>query len=373
MELNRIKSYLTKKGEFRYNVISGTIELIEPLSKDAKILDDYFFNSLRIELCEAGMRISLNDLYGLLFSSFSTKYDPIQEYFRTLPPWTPDQPDYIRQLADTISVDDQELWSEMLRKWLVASVKCGMGLGVNSLMIILTAAQGLGKTLWMTALIPSQLKPYCSSGTINFKDKDSTVNLSECFLIFMDEMANFRKGSYAELKEWLSKELIKVRRPYKRTSESMTRRSNFMGATNEATFLYDQTGSRRFLCFEPFDINYEHGIDINRVYAQAKYLLESGYLPYLTQKEIERIQLHNSGFTVKTLEEELVNKHFIIPEDENGIFLTATDIMEWVVDKDSVAVQILGPENIGRALKSLGFKRIKKGESYGYLVEYRGR
>lgn len=366
--LNRVKSFLRKKGQFRYNLLRGAVELRSESSGRFEPLKEYDFNTLRFEIKEDGIDISTSDLIGLLQSNFSQPYDPIQQYFDELPAWDPSQADYIKLLANTVRVEDQDLWERMLKVWLVAVVACALGTNPNELVLILVGTQGKGKTKWLLRLIPERLWDYCNSGKIDFRDKDAAIDLSQCFLIIMDEMANFSRRNFAELKEWISKPFINIRRPYARFSENMRRRGSFSGATNESRFLFDDTGSRRYLAFEPTLIDYLHDVPMDMVFAQAKQLWKDGFPPYLSDEEIKEIQYHNQKFEEISEEEELVAKHFQKSEIGCGEFLLPTEILRRIEINESIAPGKLKATTIGRALRKFGFNRIKQRDRWGYLA-----
>jgi predicted P-loop ATPase len=68
-----------------------------------------------------------------------------------------------------------------------------------------------------------------------------------------------------------------MRKAYGHNNETMPRRASFAGSVNTAQFLNDSTGSRRFLCFEVEEIQYQHDVDINMIYAQALHLFNEGF------------------------------------------------------------------------------------------------
>jgi hypothetical protein len=61
----------------------------------------------------------------------------------------------------------------------------------------------------------------------------------------------------------------RIRRVYAHFADQVTRRTSFVGSINKDSFLADETGSRRFLVFEVDTINANHGIDMDKVHAQA--------------------------------------------------------------------------------------------------------
>jgi hypothetical protein len=54
----------------------------------------------------------------VLESDFSTPYNPLYTYLNSLPTWTPDQPDYIAELARTVRVEGDEREQTRFAKYL---------------------------------------------------------------------------------------------------------------------------------------------------------------------------------------------------------------------------------------------------------------
>lgn len=92
--------------------------------------------------------------------------------------------------------------------------------------------------------------------------------LSENFIINLDELAIFDKKEINYLKSLLSKDRVKIRRPFATRATSDARRASFFGSTNNNVFLTDETGSVRWLCFEidSIDFAYIKNVDIDQVW-----------------------------------------------------------------------------------------------------------
>jgi hypothetical protein len=63
-------------------------------------------------------KVNLHDIYNVLESDFSTPYNPLHSYLKSLPAWTPDQADYIAELARTVRVEGDEQEQERFAKYL---------------------------------------------------------------------------------------------------------------------------------------------------------------------------------------------------------------------------------------------------------------
>lgn len=66
---------------------------------------------------------------------------------------------------------------------------------VNQTAIILSGAQGIGKTTWFHTILPTDFQEFIHEGYIQTKDKETNVKISECVLILMDELENLSDKS----------------------------------------------------------------------------------------------------------------------------------------------------------------------------------
>ena len=240
----------------------------------------------------------------------------------------------------------------------------------NHTVIVFSGRQGLGKTTWALNLLPKQLREYCFSGTINPSNKDTLTHLSETILINLDELENLNKSDLGALKELITKGSIRLRRPYGYSSETMPRRASFIGSVNGKEFLNDTTGNRRFLCFEVIHIEYLHTINIDLAYAQALYLFQNGFQFWFNPAETDAINKNNEQFRNMSVEEELLKQYFEpCPADDADQLLSTTELLTWLGKRVKVSLTDAAKLKMGKALKVLGFLRLKRQNKYVYALK----
>jgi predicted P-loop ATPase len=307
----------------------------------------------------------------LLNSDFSIPYDPIVDYLDSLPAWD-NETDHIKQLAESVKTTNEGFFIKCLYKWLVAMVRSWINTNVvNQTVLVFSGAQGIGKTTWVNNLVPSQLKDYYYSGTINPNNKDTLIHLSECALINLDELENLNRSEIGVLKEIITKGQIRMRRPYGKSAEILPRRASFAGSVNQSQFLNDPTGSRRFLCFEALSFDTQHQINIDLVYSQALALFKSGFIYWFSQDEIKELESNNEQYKSTPMEDELLLQLFEPCNDEEGKceYLTATDIAGEFNNASNVRVDNGLVNRIGKAATKHNFPRVKKKSIYKYSVK----
>ncbi|WP_144282603.1 VapE domain-containing protein [Chryseobacterium echinoideorum] len=367
--IDKLENFLNNRYNFRYNKVLGKLEFKTLKAYKYKPMTDFTENSILREILKAKVKCSINSLRNLLHSDYCAMYDPFEVYFENLPKYE-DETDYITMLADTVTTTKQDLWRTCFKKWFVAMVACVLDeKQVNQTVIVFSGKQGLGKTTWMEKLMPTQLKEYIFSGTINPNNKDTLIHLAECMLINLDELENLNRSEIGSLKEIITKTHIRMRKAYGHNNENMPRRASFAGSVNTAQFLNDTTGSRRFLCFEVENIEYTHNIDINKVYAQAVNLYKENFRHWFNQEEIKEINTNNEQYQLRSPEEELLLTWFNVADRETANnFLTTTQIAVVLSEKAKMNITDSTVHKLGKALKKHGYLRLKKSGVYAYAV-----
>lgn len=367
--IDKLENFLNNRYKFRYNEVLGKLEYRRVNGKVWKYITDFKENSILREIQKAKVRCSINSLRNLLRSDFCEMYDPFKDYFGNLAEYTGDK-DYIEELALTITTTKPDLWKECFKKWFVAMVACVLDeKQINQTVIVFSGKQGLGKTTWIEKLMPRELKQYIFSGTVNPNNKDTLIHLAECMLINLDELENLNRTEIGSLKELITKTHIRMRKAYGHNNENMPRRASFAGSVNTAQFLNDTTGSRRFLCFELENIEYQHEVNINLCYTQAYKLYQDGFRHWFNQEEIKEINTNNEQYQLKSPEEKLLLTWFEPATRETAnAFLNASQIAVRLATVANINVTDGTVNKLGKALKKHGFLRIVRNKSYVYVV-----
>jgi predicted P-loop ATPase len=359
------ENYLSDRYDFRYNEIALELEAKPKNANQFKSINE---NSLYIELQKKGIKISINNLLAVLRSEYVKNFNPIKEYFLALPMW--DGQFHIQKLATYVPTFDKKQFEYHFVKWCVRTVKCVFEDDYfnKQALVLVHKGQSSGKSTFCRFMCPPLLSGYIAEDLSN--DKDARILLAKNFLINLDELAVLSKKEINQLKSYFSKTVINERLPYDRKNSILPRVCSFIGSTNMSTFLNDETGSVRWLCFEltsPINFAYKTEIDINKVWAQAYALSKTNFDCELSFKDVQENEKRNSKYTTLSPEHEIISKYFRIPENEaNQQFMTSSDIMHYL----SIKYQRLNHISIGKAMTCLGYERIKDKERqvYGYMV-----
>lgn len=368
---HQTEDYLRDKYNLRFNSIALEIEITAIGKINWKVCNE---NSLWVEIRKKGINISQSALKALLKSDFVPEFNPFKDYFEDLPEWDKSI-DYIRQYASYVKLspgEDSEQFYYHFTKWCVRTVKCALKERYfNKQAFVLTddgKGQNIGKSTWCRNLCPPKLSRYIAED-IGHNDKDTRILLCKNFLINLDELAVLSKKEINQLKSLFSKDQINERLPYDSKNTIIPRVASFIGSTNKSTFLQDETGSVRWLCFviENIDWNYKYEFNVDMLWSQAYALSKDPkFNAELTREDIIQNEKRNNKFQILSAEFELLEEHFEPSDQINGEFMTATSIVAYINTYSAIKVNHI---QMGKALTAKNYQRVKKDGKYGYYVK----
>ena len=328
---------------------------------------------------ETQVNISVTEMWTVLKSDRVPSVHPIREWLNTLPPYTPDQPDWIDLVAQQVTVKPlgeeakgdkargEELWRTCFKKWFVAMVASWMhDEVVNHTALVLVGRQGIFKTTWLERLIPPALRAYSSKMPLNGQiSKDDRLRLCENAMLNIDELDAICGREMNIVKSLLTSTDVNERAAYGRLKERRMRLASFCASTNNREFLTDVTGNRRWLPFEVESIQnpFHTIIPYERLYAQAKALVEEGIFSYwFDMEEMEVLEAHNEEFRALENEEELLKVYFAVPASDsmNSKFLTTAEISEKLISAGNIK-RPMSLSRLGMILGQHGFIASRKG------------
>ena len=393
-----IKAMLDSRVSLRFNEVRGRTEihwlsagpvikadeqgLLTIFGGDEAVTDGYSelgdrgINTLWTELCRE-KRVIKQHLLNVIESDYVPSYHPFRHYLEHLPPWTPEQGDAIMGLSLTVNVkgdsDEQILFYQYLKKWLVGMVASWVNpKAVNQAMLILIGEQGTYKTTWFANLLPPQLRDYFYTKTDSaMLTKDDRIVLAQYGLVCWEELDSMLPKELNKMKGTMTMPSINERKAYGRYHENLPHLASFCGTGNNAQFLSDTTGTRRWLPFEVDSIEspLTSPFDYDAIYSQAYALYRQGFRYWFDRPEIERLQRHNEAYETVHSELELVDLHFRKPKDkEPKEVVSATMALQMIGGN---LTYTLSKEKIGHAFAKLGFEYRRTATQRGYIAIHR--
>ena len=228
-------------------------------------------------------------------------FNPVLDMLETTQ-W--DGVDRILSLGQILNIADNAHYMAMLRKWLIQAVAILFNDGNNSLDFVLTlqGRQGLGKTEFFRII---GMRPdWVKTGTvIDMAVKDSRIEATSCWICEIGELDNTLRKEQTSLKAFISQTVDRYRRPYASEFEDRPRRTCFCATVNDARFLRDPTGNRRWVVIpvEKIDLDTLHSLKyewLAQLWRQAYELYLSGATFRLTPEERERNEQQNKNCLV---------------------------------------------------------------------------
>lgn len=146
-------------------------------------------------------------------------------------------------LIDYLGAEDNIYTRAVMRKSLTAAVARIMVPGVKyDYMPIFAGPQGIGKSTLLKLLG----RRWYSDSLQTFDGKDASEMIQGTWINELGELNGMSKSEINSVKQFLSRTDDIYREPYGRRTGTYPRRCVFFGTTNDAEFLRDRTGNRRF-------------------------------------------------------------------------------------------------------------------------------
>lgn len=364
----RTEEFMKRRYEFRRNELKHEVEFRELASFyfDFLPITDEAQNGIGINAQKEGLNAWDRDVQRYIYSDKIPTHNPIHYYLDHLPRW--DGTDRIRELADTLPVENSNRWREQFYRWflsMVAHWKQMDQMHANSVLPLLSGSQGCGKSTWCRNLLPPVLREYYTD-SIDFSTKRNAEQyLSRFALINIDEFDSISTSQHVFLKHLLQKPVVNFRQAYKSSIRLQKRYATFIATCNNTDLLSDPTGSRRFICIEiKGTISYANPIDYSQLYAQAVAALQAGERYWFTKEEEKEITQENNKFQKHSIAGQLFQLYFRAAKaEEEGEYLLAIEIIRRLEKRGGRKLSDTHVNVFGRELTKYGIpnKRTSKG------------
>ena len=274
--------------------------------------------------------------------------------------------------------------SHLLRKWLIATAACALGIRQNDVALGLIGDKaGIGKTTFFEMLIPPCLSEYYQLAQKDERLFNMANSFTQRFILNFDEFAAITKHNEELFKMYMSASVIDIKRPGSRYSEKAPRVASCCFTSNKNQRMggfisKPDAGLMRRLAIievELIDDNRKR-LNVDQLWAEAVMLLDGKYDPAWTQQEYRQFVEENRQYVIETNALRLIRIYYRKPIDgEKCEFMSAMEVVLQLKKerKISSAIQQVNEVTVGYALTALGYnyhiKRVPgKGPSHGYDV-----
>ena len=395
-------------NRLRYDVVGGKLQIRDANNHWREMTKQEINSAVCACAQEYQINVTNREIITVLQSNLVPSVHPLREYVCACKDYVPEEPDWIDLVAQKVRVkpsllsDDRpkglldrtsccettalrdrtegaerpmeslsepcersetdRLWRVCFKKWFVGMVASWMYDDVvNHQVLVLIGKQGIFKTTWLEHLIPPSLRAYCCKlANTTQINKDDRLRLAEFGLINLDELDSMSSRELNTMKSIITATDVNERAAYGYTKERKIRLASFCASSNRREFLTDITGNRRWLPFEVESIEnpFQSILPYERMYAQARYLIQYGFNYWFDLDDIATLEKHNESFRAQESEEQLLPILFDVPAEGRGEFMTTAQISERLVTYGNIKKPM--PLNrLGMLLGTLGYVPVR--------------
>ena len=361
-EMTRLRNALRQYGDFSINLLENTPEF------NGNPIEDGDLASINHHMIDLGYKKRNDIADGINIVSTENAYHPVQDYLNQLQ-W--DGQGHVQRLlahftGDDIKIKGVPVLEALITKWLLGCVERALG-DANSAfrhqnpMLVLSGAQGIGKSSFVRYLCTGVGMLYHKEGHLNASDKDDLRTLVTTWIWEVSELGStFRKSDRDALKALITMEHHTYRTPYAKTPIRKPVLCNLVGTINpEIGFLDDPTGNRRYMPVNMWAIDHSYSkIDINQVWAEIVAMYKTGASPALSDDEEAVLSQLREQHRKENPIEVYFQTHFDITGDKNDGIHTAEIIR--VLREKGVSLghtETGASMEISKAMVALGIKK----------------
>ena len=294
-------------GRFRKNKNNLYIILRRDRRWRGRVWLNSFTNTLKIDdrdyrdTDDTRIALWVSRAYGLEYSEAAisattqligeeNKRNPLIEWLDSIH-WdgTPRLASWIIEATDC---PDTELNRKMAEKWLIQAIARAYQPGCKAdCVLILAGDQGAGKSTLFRTLATDE---YFADTPLDIGSANSYSQIARAWIYEVAELDSVRRSANSATKAFLSAQEDNFRPAYGRHAITIKRHVVFAGTTNEAQFINDMTGSRRYWPIKVNEVNL-HWVRENKdqLWAEAIVAYRAGETWYL-DKDMD-IKRHDSS------------------------------------------------------------------------------
>lgn len=260
--LDNIRYYLSGVGKkLAYNALEKRVELYEGAEDDGGAINwepvkGWNPKSYPMELREEirqrlGVKVKKSDIIDCINAiAWGNSYNPVTLYLDSCTPEKWDGRDRIQEIIDMIELPLEKeprrpYYADLLRYALYQSYAMAYNDGSRAAQycLVFQGPQGIGKTTLVQALAPRDL--VITGAYLNPRSKDNIMTTTSAWVVEVGE-AGRSLSAVDDIKAFITQRTDRFRAPYARTDTIQPRYTTYYMTTNDAAFLLDGTGNRRF-------------------------------------------------------------------------------------------------------------------------------
>ena len=190
---------------------------------------------------------------------------------------------------------DGDFCGLLIHRWLISAAAAILpdhrGQFAAQGVLVIQGEQGAGKTRWVRSLAPPTGNDWVLTGRmLDPRDRDSVQQATSAWIAELGEVdATFRKADIAAIKAFVTQDSDTYRSAFAKREEKVKRRTVFVASVNEAEYLVDTTGNRRWWTVPIKRCHPDHGINLQQFWAQMISEARAGARYWLNDDECARL------------------------------------------------------------------------------------
>ena len=331
-------------------------EVTRNYEKAGEPLTDRELNTIYLQAVHAyGSKVKKQLVLDIIDSENTARYNPFVDFFAANASKQPKG--VIDELLDCIESNNHDIFyiANFLRKWLL-SIIGSMHYDYSVICLVLTGAQGIGKTNFFRKLLPDELQGYYAETKLD-AGKDDEIMMCKKIILCDDEFGGKSKQEAKKFKELSSRKTFTIRKPYGKVHEELRRLAVLCGTSNESEIINDPTGNRRIIPIDVIKIDWEKYEAIDKTELFIELYNEWRANPqgwYLSGQDIAVLNQNTMGNEQPSLERELIVKYFEPPSQSCTNWMTTSAIKVYI---DMNSRQSMSLHKLGLQLRALGYNQ----------------
>jgi len=384
--LDIIKDWLNGNYEVKVNMLDRSRVYLSPTENcSVKYEFPVTEEDIILHAFADELPISAGLLRKLLTSPNQMKaFNPVREYLEGLRGKYkgPSQIDLLSTSLHLVDEKARKRSGEVLRKWLVATVACALGVRQNDVALGLVGERaGIGKTTFFEQIVPPCLSDYYQVAQKDDRTFQMQNAFAHRFLLNFDEFAAITTANEQPFKQMMSATTVTVRRTGSWYNETVQRVASCCFTSNRTQNLGgfikapDDGLLRRLAVIEVESIDdYRQKLDVDQLWAEAVMLLDGGFDPVWSQQEYQQFVRENRQYVIESKAVSLIRRYFRLPEKgEEPQFMTASEIVQLLKDRKIIKpseLAVFSETKVGMALSVLSFRRYGKWDKAKGIAKY---
>lgn len=317
-------------------------------------------------------RVSLGMAHeGLLFAAHRNPFDPFKDWLESLE-WDGEYrlDGWLQRHAEA---EDAPVLREFFTRWMISAVARTYQPGCQAdYTLVLEGDQGVRKSSLLAHLAGEQ---YFQDSILDINSKDAKLACHGPVIIEFGELRNLTNKEVEHVKAFLTCRVDRFRPPYARNEVELPRRCVFAASTNDAVYLRDTTGNRRFWPVRVGRVDYKRATaDRDQLWAEAVAMYRAGERWYLSDKFERKAQQEQAARRLAhpwegELQRKLEHTSNLEALQNAGVFEPGqfeNGVLNWI--SGELALRLIGVERarmqdsqqVARVLQALGWSRVKR-------------